>query len=307
MRGGMMGGRDMRGGMEDRRGGGRFGRREEAAPEWMSETVDQGDMMELRGFDDSPEKDRQRTTTKLTLQQQEDEVRNRHGRSKEMTLQQQEDEIRNRHSRGKEIKLRTAAEDNNSRTEQYVFGKKKEQPQQQPHHQPQQQAPPPDCGFNLDDILHMESIPGLANILADDSMDMVGLESSGAGASGAPDSEQQRQQGSRFIQLFKQRQQEEPSHLHVAPEDKNSRRSSIQDEVNLNNGSGSDGNQPQIRIPTPTDANAAFYFAPISPAAKTTSQPNRNAAAEQQQQANPLMDLLRGNIQGIIDYFAAGR
>ena len=28
-----------------------------------------------------------------------------------------------------------------------------------------------DPGFNLDEILHMDSIPGLANILADDSLD----------------------------------------------------------------------------------------------------------------------------------------
>ena len=40
------------------RGGGRYPRRSETEePEWMSESVQMGELMELRGFDDSPEKE----------------------------------------------------------------------------------------------------------------------------------------------------------------------------------------------------------------------------------------------------------
>ena len=47
------------GSRRDQRGGSRFGHRrsETEEPEWMSESIEMGDMMELRGFDDSPEKD----------------------------------------------------------------------------------------------------------------------------------------------------------------------------------------------------------------------------------------------------------
>ena len=38
-----------------------------------------------------------------------------------------------------------------------------------------------DPGFNLDEILHMDSIPGLANILADDSLDFGSKDSDGLG------------------------------------------------------------------------------------------------------------------------------
>merc|ERR1719219_3016324 len=94
-----------------------------------------------------------------------------------------------------------------------------------------------------------------------------------------------------------QQQQQEESRLKVAElsdADKNSRRSSIQDEL------AQQQQQPQIRIPSPSsgEVSNAFYFAPISPAAKTTTaqqqqQQQQRQQQQQQQQLNPLMELLR--------------
>ena len=50
-----MNNRDDRGGRGGRFGGGSY--REAEEPEWMSTTCVQGELMELRGFDDSPEKE----------------------------------------------------------------------------------------------------------------------------------------------------------------------------------------------------------------------------------------------------------
>ena len=86
--------------------------------------------------------------------------------------------------------------------------------------------------------------------------------------------------------------------------DKNSRRSSIQDEL----AQQQQQQQPQIRIPSPSsgEVSDAFYFAPISPAAKTTTaqqQQQQEQQQQQQQQLNPLMELLRGNASGKHSYF----
>ncbi len=278
MRGGPMmgGGRDFgdrRGGVPDRRGGSRFPRRdEEAAPEWMTETIEQGDMMELRGFDDSPEKER---PMHMKLEKRKEAAK---------TRTQPEPEV-------EDPAVVSAV------------------PGKPPQSTGTASAATADCGFNLDDILHLESIPGLSNILADDSADIsfdAGNDDEGGGGGGGRQDQGGTdrggpRQGSRFIQLFQQREQDEQQ---KQGRDKNSRRSSIQEELNGGGGvNGGGGGQPQIRIPSPSDSHS-FYFAPISPAAKTTSQqPNSNAsnAAElqqQQQQGNSIMELLRGNAQG---------
>ena len=50
------------------RAGSRYPRRAETEePEWMSESVQMGELMELRGFDDSPEKESQPPTSKYTF------------------------------------------------------------------------------------------------------------------------------------------------------------------------------------------------------------------------------------------------
>ena len=86
----------------------------------------------------------------------------------------------------------------------------------------------------------------------------------------------------------------------VSEADKNSRRSSIQEELAQQQ---QQQQQPHIRIPSP-ESGDSFYFAPISPAAKTTTtspsqqQQQQQQQEHQQQQLNPLMELLRGNASG---------
>ena len=283
---GMMGGRNAeRDFGSGRRAGSRFPRRSEgeSEPEWMSEVVEQGDMMELRGFDDSPEKERQASFPPESARDEN-----------------------NKNSKKQETK--PEAEEKGSK---------------QTKDQTEEVTKEANAGFNFDDILQMDSIPGLANILADDSM-----EAEESGKSSHNKAQQQPRQGSRFTQFFKRsesperRVQQQQLNLPQAgnfQEDENSRRSSIQDELNLNGGGMNGGagqhqqhQQPHVRIPSPEESNA-FYFAPISPAAKTTSQPRRVEQQQQPQQqqqqqqqqhqssdsaANPLMELIRGSQQG---------
>ena len=140
-----------------------------------------------------------------------------------------------------------------------------------------------DQGFNIDDILHMDVIPGLANILEDHEPNMEHENSvrlGGKAESGG---------GSRFSQFFA-KQNVPPTEQHPSAEQ---RRSSIIDELGTNAATESflqdfiqkqqhqDQQQTRIKIPSPGDPSA--YFAPISPAAKTESAPPMN----------PIMEMLR--------------
>lgn len=206
------------------RGGrrGMHGRIMEAEPEWMSGgPVSQNDVIELRGFDDSPTED------KPLPRRQLDKPDNSNGKF-ELTC-------------SGTVKILNL-----------IISSAKRAPV----------APPQEEGeFNFDDILRLDAIPGLANILDDDETPKT---NSNVG-------------GSRFSQFF-QRQPSPPG------KEDNSRRSSIQDEL----GKVMSTEQPKIQIPS-TDSNK--YFAPISPAAQTTSS---------QPKTNPLMDMLHMKAQGLL-------
>lgn len=116
--------------------------------------------------------------------------------------------------------------------------------------------------FNIDDILHMDVIPGLSNILEDSDLlvdEKPDKESSG---------------GSRFSQFFSSKTKEEQKNLDQC------RRSSITEELHSEK-------MTSIKIPSPGDPSA--YFAPISPAAKTENLHH----VHQQQDINPIMEMLR--------------
>ena len=225
-----------------RRSGTRFGRREAEEPEWMSAPVSKGEMMELRGFDDSPEK-------------------------KELP----------------KAKPREAA-----------VAMPKEQKVSSP---PPVQNPSNDVGggggdggkpFNFDDFFHMDAIPGLANILADDGADLAGLarEQQATAAAKGP-------QESRFSKFFQQRSASPERRRPPHPED-----GIIPDVV----GGGGNEQEQQQRIRIPSPASESCYFAPISPAAKTTGQAGGGGGTDGRddhgggsgQGNNPLMDLLQG-------------
>ena len=139
-----------------------------------------------------------------------------------------------------------------------------------------------DQAFNIDDILHMDVIPGLANILEDHEPNMENERNvrGGKAESGG---------GSRFSQFFA-KQPEQPQH----PSEQ--RRSSIIDELGTSAATESflqdfiqkqhqeQQQQTRIKIPSPGDPSA--YFAPISPAAKTESAPPMN----------PIMEMLRKGV-----------
>ena len=78
-----MNNRDDRGGRGGRFGGGSY--REAEEPEWMSTTCVQGELMELRGFDDSPEKDVR--GQQQHQQQHQHEQQQQHGAKKGRELQ----------------------------------------------------------------------------------------------------------------------------------------------------------------------------------------------------------------------------
>ena len=104
--------------------------------------------MELRGFEDSPEKERAQRGARQQQQKQE------------QSLQRDKAKREAAEAAAKEAAAKKA--------------EAQMQQQQREEEQKQQQQPATaaaDPGFNLDEILHMDSIPGLANILADDSLD----------------------------------------------------------------------------------------------------------------------------------------
>ncbi len=249
------------------RPGGRYGQRRSEGggdePEWMSVSVDQDEMMELRGFEDSPEKER------------------------------------------KEI---LAAGEMNEKAKKENVGKEPGASKQQ-QQQPQQQQD----GFNIDDFLKMDSIPGLANILADDDpLDAIVAGRMMDGGAGTAASDQPPQE-SRFSKFFK-RPLEQPKSSSSSNDGGAARRGSIQDELQQHQGGFQQQQQePSIKIPSPGDAGAAkFYFAPISPAAKTDSRQAATTQQQQQQQqrqqqsnegGNMLMDLIRGGDSGMLTYY----
>ena len=146
-------------------------------------------------------------------------------------------------------------------------------------------------GFNIDDILHMDVIPGLANILEDTDSHMMQTSETKQSQfeSGNGNTSQPAASGSRFSQFFskpKAESENTPS-AHPPPQQSQEmsdhRRSSITDELNDKEAfmqgffgkprSSQDRHQvathqtASIKIPSPGDPSA--YFAPISPAAKT--------------------------------------
>jgi len=179
-------------------------------------------------------------------------------------------------------------------------------------------------GFNIDDILHMDVIPGLTNILDDcnDPLMETGGDSIPAMDSGG---------GSRFSQFFskvrtspgeqhpqgqQQQQQQLLQPLRSQPrKNLEHSRSSITDEVlggivnNNNNKNQRDGSpnafmhqflrtqnqkhheeqQTSIKIPSPGDPSACF--APVSPAAKTENPPLPSSQPDMA--INPIMEMLR--------------
>merc|ERR1719187_2117369 len=109
----------------------------------------------------------------------------------------------------------------------------------------------------------MESIPSLNSILGAPSQAQPDM---------APQTQPNSQQPqSRFSQFFQR--PPAPATSGQQPNNTNSRRSSIQDELLganiLREINGGEQQQPTVRIPSPTESNA--YFAPISPAAKTSA------------------------------------
>lgn len=289
----------------ERRGGSRFPRREENEPEWMSAQVEEGELMELRGFDDSPEKERQPRSEKTTN--------------------------------------KPRANNNNNNDDDHPKNGGDHSAQNPPANgtqEVQSQAPPKpsadaDMGFNLDDILQCDFIgtDQISQILSENP-----VSAPLRGASKQPEiALEGNSKGSRFSQFFKRPEQPEqgPSggggtgeiesqtslekdHLsRVIANDtqEDSRRSSIQDELNLNGRGrlhrfGESVGQPlgpNIRIPSPIDdAQSACYFAPISPAAKTVNREDRAAIdppVNDKPSNNPLMDLLKGNGKGINHLF----
>ena len=112
-----------------------------------TDVTTQDDMMELRGFEDSPEKERAQRGARQQQQKQEQSL--------------QRDKAK------REAAEAAAKEAAAKKAEAHMQQQQEEENRQQ--QQPATAAADP--GFNLDEILHMDSIPGLANILADDSLD----------------------------------------------------------------------------------------------------------------------------------------
>lgn len=131
--------------------------------------------------------------------------------------------------------------------------------------------------FNIDDILHMDVIPGLSNIL-DDNDPLMELESKAKS-----ESSNAGHGGSRFSQFFSKTSSEDQRQKNL-----DQRRSSITDELKHDQNS-----MTSIKIPSPGDPSA--YFAPISPAAKTE---DHQAPAANANQLNPIMEMLRSGGKG---------
>jgi len=266
------------------RGSNRGSRRNEE-PEWMSAPINQDDMMELKGFDDSPGKEAKTFRSDIErkgIPQAKAPVKSVSPVAEEATTDEPA----------------TATSDPTS-------------------------GNTGNGGFNMDDILHMDVIPGLTNILDDcnDPLMETGGESMPAMDSGG---------GSRFSQFFTskvrttsgeqqpQGQQQLEQHLQsIQPRPRKNlehSRSSITDEVlgNINNNNHKnqrDGSpnafmhqflltqnqkhheeqQTSIKIPSPGDPGACF--APISPAAKTENPPM--PPSQPDVAISPIMEMLR--------------
>ena len=143
----------------------------------------------------------------------------------------------------------------------------------------------PNEEFNIDDIIHMDVIPGkqivnqhskqsskqiftsgLANILDEDPMlETIEPSSAKSGESG----------GSRFSQFFSKPRGE------TAAPGSGAGQLSARAKLDQNNDELGTNEFTSIKIPSPGDPSA--YFAPISPAAKTENP------------SNPIMDLLRSS------------
>jgi len=194
-----------RGGLTDRfekRGGRSYGRRSDGdnEPEWMNVSIEQGEMMELRGFEDTPEKDQKNTR-----------------RREEM-----------------EAKTGEAKEKKPDVSETEGGGAKSAE-------------------FNFDDFtMNMDSIPGLADILNDEDDTVVG-SSTGVGHG-----------KSRFSQFFQNRPSEATEERPMSGQGQQQNNDDTHEQRNLL-GRLFDRQQPSVSIPA-----ESAYFAPISPAGKST-------------------------------------
>ena len=310
----------------DRRGDprnerGHRGSRRNEEPEWMSEPIKQdGELFELKGFDDSPEKETKgmclrKVIQKISIQK----LLNRPNNLLDdiSVFQQQRSEIER-----KAIPQAKAPAKSVARTTPPGGGTT-------PATSTSGNNGGQGGGFNINDILHMDVIPGLSNILDDCDdplMDTVTelsqpkVEPMGGGSrfsqfftkAKTEEKQQEQQQQQSAVQPHQQSSQSQKNLEH--------RRSSITDEFgNVNNNSKSsregspnafmhqflrtqqqqhhEEHQTSIKIPSPGDPSA--YFAPISPAAKTENPITLQSANA----INPIMEMLRaGNAKSMSNH-----
>jgi len=276
-RGGRFGGGGGRGGGRDygngRDHGHRYGQRrsETEEPEWMSESVNQDELMELHGFDDSPEKE---SSAEHNIKQRITMEKGMKASDLEIELQQQA---------ANQLGHRQAAQDQIDEEKDAIV--KNESPATH------QVGPGGDI---LGDILQLDSIPGLANLLNDDGFDtepptvsrQMNQPMSNQANSAAPGGG-----GSRFSQFFQQKQLKDKTPSPLLPH-LHQQRPPASDEI------AKQFNQhqqaPKVRIPSPGDPSACF--APISPAAPVHSSSNSadQAANTSESSSNPLMEMLKG-------------
>ena len=266
--------RDFRDRRGPERGGGRYNNRrnEGEEPEWMSETIEQGEMMELRGFDDSPEKERQ---------------------------------LRDEKKAGKKNAAKQILDDgdNDRRQDEDKARDGKPTAETTPAVPPTTAGPGADLGFNLDDILHMDSIPGLANIL-DDSTDIDPNDPDSSTGSAAPNAAPSGGGGggSRFSQFFKRPQPAPQSLVQPQLPDLTQSAETAAAKEDPQPRKKENNSVPAVKIPSPTEANSARYFTPISPAAKTgeerQQQKQEQNSADQPNQS--LLSFIKGGEQGTL-------
>ena len=310
----------------DRRGDprnerGHRGSRRNEEPEWMSEPIKQdGELFELKGFDDSPEKETKGMCLRKVIEKISiPKLLNRPNNLLDdiSVFQQQRSEIER-----KAIPQAKAPAKSVARTTPPGGGTT-------PTTSTSGNNGGHGGGFNINDILHMDVIPGLSNILDDCDdplMDTVTelsqpkVEPMGGGSrfsqfftkAKTEEKQQEQQQQQSAVQPHQQSSQSQKNLEH--------RRSSITDEFgNVNNNSKSsregspnafmhqflrtqqqqhhEEHQTSIKIPSPGDPSA--YFAPISPAAKTENPITLQSANA----INPIMEMLRaGNAKSMSNH-----
>ena len=274
--------------------------------------------MELRGFDDSPEKEQQHYNSNTNGHGSSRENNHKsnggkpnNGMNRERQQQQQPKVEQPQPREERENKATTNENENTKAVADMIIDVVEERP-------PTEAASSAAADFYLETFLSKN----IDDILAggnDPLLDGTPLVSSSSAVKAPAQEPQGPPQGSRFTQFFssssssvavaapEQLEQQQKSQLPAAmesstsiggnikqqllkPVDLEERRSSIQDEL---------GQPRSIRIPSPTSEGC--YFAPISPAAQTTPSSKPAGLEEEQQQQqqaarpNPLMELLKGN------------